>query len=82
MQVRISTGPTIVLTATVFVISFVFAPSRGIIAKQLKINKSKKLTTDKTLGFMYFIAKEHNNKAHPHEIKLLNNFKGFTKIFK
>jgi manganese/zinc/iron transport system permease protein len=80
-QDNISTGPTIVLTATVFVIiSFVFAPSRGIIAKQLKlINNRKKLTTDKTLGFMFFIAKEHCNKAHPHEIKLLNNFKGFTK---
>lgn len=28
---------------------------------------------------MYHIAKTHENISHPHEIKILNNFQGFTR---
>ena len=28
---------------------------------------------------MYDIAKTHNDISHPHAIKILNNFQGFTK---
>ncbi|MGS2725591.1 metal ABC transporter permease [Psychroserpens sp. BH13MA-6] len=80
-QNNLSTGPVIVLVAAVFVfISFVFSPSRGILFKQLRIIKNRRdLELNKTLAFMYHIAETHENISHPHEIKILNNFHGFTK---
>ena len=33
----------------------------------------------KTLAFMHHIAKTHEDISHPHSIKLLNNFQGYTK---
>lgn len=33
----------------------------------------------KTLQFMYHIALEHENISHPHAIRILNNFQGYTK---
>ena len=33
----------------------------------------------KTLQFMYDIAKEHDNISHPHAIRILNDFQGYTK---
>ncbi|MCK0130498.1 metal ABC transporter permease [Flavobacteriaceae bacterium F08102] len=80
-QANLSTGPVIVLIAGVFVlISFIFSPSRGLLFKQLRLIQNRKdLELHKTLTFMYDIAKNHHNKSHPHTIKILNNFQGFTK---
>ncbi|MBV1888598.1 MAG: metal ABC transporter permease, partial [Urechidicola sp.] len=33
----------------------------------------------KTLTFMRNIAETHNDFSHPHTIKILNNFQGYTK---
>ena len=80
-QTNLSTGPVIVLVAAVFVVfSFVFSPSRGLLFKQIRFIKNRRdLELHKTLAFMYHIAETHENISHPHTIKLLNNFQGFTR---
>ncbi|MDO6595979.1 metal ABC transporter permease [Oceanihabitans sp. 2_MG-2023] len=80
-QNNLSTGPVIVLVAAVFVVfSFIFSPSRGLLFKQIRFIKNRRdLELHKTLAFMYHIAETHENISHPHAIKLLNNFQGFTK---
>lgn len=78
---NLSTGPVIVLVASVFVVfSFVFSPKRGLLFKQIRIIKNRRdLVLHKTLAFMHTIAKTHGDISHPHTIKILNNFHGFTK---
>lgn len=80
-QNNLSTGPVIVLVASVFVVfSFIFSPGRGILFKQIRFLKSRRdLQLQKTLQFMHSIAITHEDITHPHTIKILNNFKGFTK---
>ena len=78
---NLSTGPVIVLVASVFVlVSFVFSPSRGLLFKEIRFWQNRNdLKLHKTLSFMYDIAKTHDKIDHPHAIKILNNFHGFTK---
>ncbi|MGB0897467.1 MAG: metal ABC transporter permease [Flavobacteriaceae bacterium] len=78
---NLSTGPVIVLVASVIVIfSFVFSPSRGLLFKEIRLRKNRNdLKLQKTLSFMYDIAKTHDDLSHPHTIKILNNFQGYTK---
>tara|TARA_B100001059_G_C17818951_1_gene577032 strand:- start:2348 stop:2779 length:432 start_codon:yes stop_codon:yes gene_type:complete len=80
-QNNLSTGPVIVLVASVFVIfSFIFSPSRGLLFRQIRfIANRRDLEQQKTLAFMYHIAETHDNISHPHTIKILNNFQGFTR---
>lgn len=80
-QNNLSTGPVIVIVASVFVIiSFIFSPGRGLLFKQIRILKNRRdLELHKTLAFMHDIAKTHEDFAHPHAVLLLNNFQGFTK---
>ena len=80
-QNNLSTGPVIVIVAGVFVfISFVFSPSRGLLFKQIRFMKNRRdLELYKTLAFMHHIAETHEDISHPHSIKLLNNFQGFTR---
>ncbi|GAA3558769.1 iron chelate uptake ABC transporter family permease subunit [Snuella lapsa] len=80
-QNNLSTGPVIVIVAGVFVlISFVFSPGRGLLFKQIRFIKNRRdLKLHKTLAFMYHIAKTHEDISHPHTIKILNNFQGYTK---
>ncbi|MFD1062469.1 metal ABC transporter permease [Winogradskyella litorisediminis] len=80
-QNNLSTGPVIVLVAAVFVIiSFVFSPSRGLLFKQIRFIKNRRdLELNKTLAFMHQIAETHEDISHPHAIKILNNFRGYTK---
>ena len=80
-QNNLSTGPVIVLVASFFVVvSFVFSPTRGLLFKQIRLLKNRRdLKLKKTLQFMYGIAQTHENIDHPHTIKILNNFQGFTK---
>lgn len=79
-QNNLSTGPVIVLVAGVFVLfSFIFSPGRGILFKQLrKYQNRRDLKLQKTLQFMFDIARTHENISHPHAIKILNNFQGYT----
>tara|TARA_B110000285_G_scaffold234660_1_gene312420 strand:- start:1670 stop:2797 length:1128 start_codon:yes stop_codon:yes gene_type:complete len=80
-QNNLSTGPVIVLVAGVFVVfSFIFSPNRGLLFKQIRISKNRRdLKLYKTLAFMHNIAEDHEDISHPHTIKILNNFQGFTK---
>ena len=80
-QNNLSTGPVIVLVASVFVFfSFIFSPSRGILFKQIRLMKNRNdLQVQKTLSLMYHIADEHGNRSHPHAIKILNNFQGYSR---
>ncbi len=80
-QNNLSTGPVIVIVASVFVLfSFIFSPSRGLLFRQIRFLKNRRdLELHKTLAFMYNIAEEHENISHPHTIKILNNFQGYTR---
>ena len=80
-QNNLSTGPVIVIVAGIFVlISFIFSPSRGLLFRQIRFIKNRRdLKLYKTLTFMYNIAKTHENISHPHTIKILNNFQGYTR---
>lgn len=81
-QNNLSTGPVIVIVAGVFVlISFVFSPSRGLLFKQIRFIKNRRdLQLHKTLSFMHQIAKTHKDISHPHAVKILNNFHGYTRF--
>lgn len=78
-QSNMATGPVIVIIAVVLVLlSFVFSPSRGLLSRQIRFIKNRKqFALDKTLGLMYSIAKDHPKISHPHNLKLLNDFKGY-----
>ncbi len=80
-QNNLSTGPVIVLVAAVFVVfSFIFSPGRGLLFREIRFRKNRRdLKLKKTLQFMYGIVKDHENISHPHAIRILNNFQGFTK---
>lgn len=80
-QNNLSTGPVIVIVASVFVLfSFIFSPSRGLLFRQIRFIKNRRdLELQKTLAFMYHIAENHEDISHPHTIKILNNFQGFTR---
>ena len=80
-QNNLSTGPVIVLVAAVFVlVSFVFSPGRGLLFRELRFRKNRRdLKLKKTLQLMYGIARTHEDFTHPHAIKILNDFQGFTK---
>ncbi len=78
---NLSTGPVIVLVASFFVlISFIFSPTRGILFKEVRKQKNRKaLKLFKTLGLMFEIAKTHDDITHPHAIRILNDFQGYSK---
>lgn len=80
-QNNLSTGPVIVIVASIFVlISFIFSPSRGLLFRQIRfISNRRDLELQKTLSFMYHIAETHDDITHPHTIKILNNFQGYTR---
>jgi manganese/zinc/iron transport system permease protein len=80
-QNNLSTGPVIVLVASVFVFfSFIFSPSRGLLFRQIRLIKNRNdLELQKTLAFMYNIVEDHRDSSHPHSIKILNNFRGFSR---
>lgn len=80
-QDNLSTGPVIVLVAAGFVlVSFIFAPGRGILFREIRFRQNRKeLNLKKTLTFMYQIAKNHKNISHPHAIGILNDFQGYAR---
>ena len=78
---NLSTGPVIVLVAATFVlISFIFSPGRGLLFRELRFRRNRRdLQLKKTLQFMYGIVRTHKDFSHPHAIRILNNFHGYTK---
>ena len=80
-QNNLSTGPVIVLVASVFVLfSFIFSPSRGILFTQIRLIRNRNdLELQKTLAFMHNIVEDHKDFSHPHAVKILNNFQGYSR---
>lgn len=80
-QNNLSTGPVIVLVASVFVLfSFIFSPKRGLLFRQIRLMQNRNdLEFQKTLAFMYHIVEDHEDISHPHAIKILNNFQGYSR---
>lgn len=80
-QEHLPTGPVIVIVATIFVIfSILFSPVRGLFFKQMRIRKNRNnMEIRKTLQWMYDIVGHHDNISHPHAIKILNDFRGFSR---
>lgn len=78
---NIPTGPVVVLFAIfLVVVSFVFAPERGLLFRQLRHQKNRKsIRENRTLELMYEIASSHQDHSHPHSVNILNNFHGFRK---
>ncbi|QHI37267.1 Manganese transport system membrane protein MntB [Kordia antarctica] len=80
-QSNLPTGPVIVLVAASIVLfSFIFSPNRGLLFREIRFRKNRNnIKMQKTLAFMYGIAKNHENISHPHMINILNGFQGFSK---
>lgn len=80
-QNNLSTGPVIVLVASAFVLfSFIFSPSRGLLFRQIRLLRNRNdLELQKTLAFMHNIVENHEDISHPHAIKILNNFQGYSR---
>ncbi len=80
-QNNLSTGPVIVLVASFFVLfSFIFSPGRGMLFKQIRLIRNRNaLELQKTLAFMHNIVEDHKDISHPHAVKILNNFQGFSR---
>jgi manganese/zinc/iron transport system permease protein len=80
-QNNLSTGPVIVLVASTFVLfSFIFSPKRGLLFKRIRLIKNRNdLELQKTLAFMYHIVEDHDDVSHPHTVKMLNNFQGYSR---
>lgn len=78
MQDNLSTGPVIVLAASVIVlISLMFSPGRGLVFRQIRHYRNRRnFHMMKTLQLMYDIARDHEDIGHPHAIGILNNFLG------
>jgi len=48
--------------------------------KEIRKQKNRKaLKVFKTLSLMYEIAQTHEDISHPHAIRILNNFQGYSK---
>jgi len=64
----VSTGPTIVLCASLIVlISLLFAPNRGLVARWLGEQRSRRdLQSDNVLDSLYTLARQHNDPQHAH----------------
>jgi manganese/zinc/iron transport system permease protein len=77
---KISTGPTIILSSvSIVIISFLFAPGRGLIAKYLMREQNRRnLALNKVISEMYEICSTHDNPSHRHSIAILKTLPGFS----
>jgi manganese/zinc/iron transport system permease protein len=70
----------VLVAASIVLLSFIFSPKRGLLFREIRFRKNRNnIKMQKTLAFMYGIAKTHEDISHPHTIKILNNFQGFSK---
>jgi manganese/zinc/iron transport system permease protein len=69
----LSTGPVIVLCASVIVvISLLFAPNRGLIWSWLRqLRNRRRLRTNQVLSNLYRMAAQHAEPTHPHTVTAL-----------
>lgn len=80
-QPQLSTGPIIILVASVFVIlSFTFAPNRGLLMKNLKHWRNRRdFNAQKALYLVYNISEALTDKQANHHIDLLSKLSGLSK---
>lgn len=78
LQIGLPTGPFIVLTATtLFFISMLFAPKRGLIAKRLRRkDNDKRLLKESLLVFLYDLSKEQSPSLLYEEVSASFYLKG------
>jgi manganese/zinc/iron transport system permease protein len=76
---NISTGPVIVLVAvTIVLISFVFAPERGWLARWINKNRNRRsLELNKLLQGLYETCRTHEDISHKHSIHILKAIPGY-----
>ncbi len=69
----ISTGPTIVLCASLIVfVSLLFAPNRGLAWNYARHQQQRRtLQLDAVLADLYSLSRQHDNLTHPHSIDVL-----------
>jgi manganese/zinc/iron transport system permease protein len=79
---QMPTGPVIVLSASVIVLfSFIFSPKRGILMREIRFRRSRRdIKLNKALSLMYRIASKHEDVLAPHGKRMLNDFKGYSKV--
>jgi manganese/zinc/iron transport system permease protein len=69
----LSTGPTIVLSASaIVVLSLLFAPNRGLVSQALRRRRNRKtLRMEAVLSDLYLLSLQHDDPKHPHSIEVL-----------
>ena len=74
----LSTGPMIVIAASVVVIvSLLFAPNRGLIWELLATRRHHAdLRTQQVLVSLYKLAKQHDDPTYPSELGMINSYYG------
>jgi manganese/zinc/iron transport system permease protein len=70
----LSTGPTIVLCASLLVlVSLLFAPNRGLAARWIRERRSRRqLKLDAVLGDLLALANQHNDPLHAHSLEVIS----------
>jgi manganese/zinc/iron transport system permease protein len=70
---RLSTGPTIVLCASVVVLfSLLLAPNRGLVWNWARHQRNRrKLRLEAVMSDLYVLASQHQDLEHPHSIAVL-----------
>jgi manganese/zinc/iron transport system permease protein len=73
MTSGISTGPTIVLCASLLVlVSMLFAPNRGLAARWLGEQRSRReIYLDTLLSELYSLANQHDDPQHAHALEVI-----------
>lgn len=77
---NLSTGPVIVLVAVaIVVVSFVFAPGRGWLARTIAKNQNRRsLALNKLLEALYQTCQNHRDIKHKHSINIIKAVPGYN----
>jgi manganese/zinc/iron transport system permease protein len=69
----LSTGPTIVLSASAIVfLSLLFAPNRGLVSQAIRRARNRQsLRMEAVMSDLYLLSSQHDDPAHPHSIEVL-----------
>lgn len=78
LESGLSTGPVIVLVASLIVlVSLLLAPNRGIVWKWVKRQRNRQqVQQERVLMQLYLMAAQHDNLTYPHEISALRLLTG------
>jgi len=78
---NLSTGPVIILVSVfIVIISFLFAPKRGLVAQYFLTRKNKKRIVKETMLVNLFeICRQHDDPQHLHSVNILKPLPGYNK---